>query len=80
MGRDLSLPRAAAARARVTLVNGLGQPVAGATVTGAWSGVITTGDTTSTPGNAGFCVSGVTAPAVAYEPGQNVGTCDSIAK
>ena len=88
--------RATQAIARVTLVDGLGQPVVGATVTGAWSGVITTGDTTRTtdgagvatfyssrsrtPGNVGFCVSAVTSSGLTYDAARNVDTCDSITK
>jgi beta-glucanase (GH16 family) len=97
--RDISLAldsRATQVIARVTVVDGLGQPVAGAAVTAAWNGVISTGDTarttdatgtatfyssrTRTPGSVGFCVAGVTASGLSYSPNANLETCDSITK
>jgi hypothetical protein len=88
--------RATQAIARVTVANGLGQPVVGAMVTGAWSGVITSGDTTRTTDDAGvatfyssrtrtlgdvsYCVSGVAGQGLAYDAAQNVDTCGSITK
>lgn len=89
-------PRATQAIARVTVVDGLGRPVPGAAVTGAWSGVITGGDTarttdsagvapfyssrSRTPGTVGFCVSGITRSGLAYDGAANLETCGSIAK
>lgn len=89
-------PRGTQAIARVSVVDGLGRPVAGAAVTGAWSGVITGGDTarttdsagvatfyssrSRTPGNVGFCVSGITRTGLAYDGGANLETCESITK
>ncbi|NJD32707.1 MAG: glycosyl hydrolase family protein [Gammaproteobacteria bacterium] len=86
--------RATQAIAKVSVVNDLGQQVAGATVTGTWSGVIATGDTSRTtdsagvatfyssrsrtPGTVGFCVNGVTAGNLKYVAPVN--TCSSIVK
>jgi hypothetical protein len=93
MGLDA---RATQAIAKVTVVDGLGQPVSGATVNGAWSGVITSGDTsrvteatgtatfyssrTRTPGTANFCVTGIVAAGKTYDSAANLETCEAIAK
>lgn len=82
--------------ARVAIVDGLGNPVAGAAVSGSWSGVITSGDTartsdstgsatfyssrTRSSGNVQFCVTGVSRDGMHYDPGANVETCDTITK
>jgi beta-glucanase (GH16 family) len=88
--------RATQVIARVSVVDGLGQPVAGAAVTGAWSGAISTGDTarttdstgtatfyssrTRTTGMVNFCVANVSAAGLDYVSGSNVETCDEITK
>jgi len=88
--------RATQAIARVTLVDGLGQPVQGATVTGAWSGVISGGDgsrvtdatgtaifyssRSRTPGLVGFCVTGATRSGLTYDDAANLETCETITK
>jgi uncharacterized GH25 family protein len=88
--------RATQAIARVTVVDNLGRPVAGAGVQGAWSGVITTGDTgrttdttgvatfyssrTRTPGSVQFCVTNVVSPGLAYDSSANLMTCAAIIK
>jgi len=82
--------------ARVTVVNGTGQPAVGATVKGAWSGVITNGDTsrvtdaegmatfysarTKTAGGVEFCVLDITQEGSTYNPDDNLEECDSIEK
>ncbi|HSJ05644.1 MAG TPA: family 16 glycosylhydrolase [Longimicrobiales bacterium] len=82
--------------ARVSVIDGAGRPAAGATVDGAWSGVITAGDTRRTTGTDGvatfysarskssgqvtFCVTGVARAGSAYEPADNVVTCSTISK
>jgi endo-1,3-1,4-beta-glycanase ExoK len=81
---------------RVSVVNGMSEPVPGATVTGAWSGVITSGDgarTTDadgiatfysgrsrTPGSVTFCIIGITGESMVYDKTANAETCDSINK
>jgi len=81
---------------RVGVVDGGGQAVPGATVHGAWSGVITGGDTTRntdaggvatfysrrsrSAGSVTFCVKGITGGAKTYDPTADVETCDSIGK
>ena len=88
--------RATQVIARVSVVDGLGRPVAGAAVAGTWSGAITTGDTarttdttgtatfyssrTRTPGLVQFCVSNVSAAGLTYAPVANVEDCDAITK
>ena len=88
--------RATQVIARVNVVDGLGQPVAGAAVTGKWSGAISTGDTarttdstgtatfyssrTRTVGTVNFCVANVSAAGLDYVAGSNVETCDAITK
>ncbi len=88
--------RATQVIARVNVVDGLGRPVVGAAVAGAWSGVISTGDTarttdgtgtatfyssrTRTVGTVKFCVTNVSAAGLAYASADNVEGCDSIAK
>lgn len=82
------------ARAEVTILDDGGSPVAGATVTGSFTGnieetVVATTDangvaTLTTAGKAkrpisfGFCVDDVTAPGFTYDNGANVETCDSF--
>jgi len=82
--------------ARVSVVDGLGRPVAGATVDGAWSGIITGGDTRRTTdalgvatfyssrsrdrGSVTFCVADAALEGMSFAPQANVETCDSIAK
>lgn len=82
--------------ARVTIVDGAGRPIAGAAVTGAWSGVITGGDTrrdtgadgvatfysarSKTAGSVTFCVTGVTLAGSTYDPMNNGATCNTITK
>jgi hypothetical protein len=88
--------RATQAIAKVIVVDDGGRPVSGATVQGAWSGIITTGDTSRTtdaaglatfyssrtraPGEVQFCVSGVASSGLAYDPAANLMTCGAIAK
>jgi len=88
--------RATQVIARVTVVDGLGRPVPGATVGAGWSGAITTGDTsrstdsagtatfyssrTRSPGLVSFCVKSVTAGGLSYLATANVETCDAITK
>lgn len=82
--------------ARVSVVDGRGQPVVGATVDGAWSGVITGGDTRRTTDTLGvatfyssrtrdrgtvtFCAAGVALDGMTYAKDANLEDCDSIAK
>lgn len=97
--RDIALALAARGTqvsARVAIVDGLGNPVAGAAVAGRWSGVISGGDTgrttdsngiatfwsarTRTPGSVQFCVTGVSRDGLGYDAGANLETCDAITK
>jgi hypothetical protein len=82
--------------ARVSVVDGLGRPVAGAAVEGAWSGVVSGGDTRRTTdglgvatfyssrtrdrGSVTFCVADVVMEGMSFASEANVETCDSIAK
>lgn len=82
--------------ARVSVVDGLGQPVAGAAVRGSWSGAITSGDTlrdtdagglatfysarTRTTGTVNFCVTGITLAGRTYDGAGNLESCQAIAK
>jgi beta-glucanase (GH16 family) len=82
--------------ARVTVADGLAQPVAGAEVKGSWSGIITGGDTSRTtdasgtatfysarsrsPGDVSFCVTEVAGPGLNYDASANAESCDSISK
>lgn len=82
--------------ARVSVVDGLGQPVAGAAVSVSWSGAITSGDTlrdtdvggvatfysarTRTAGTVDFCVTGITLTGRSYAAGDNLESCQTIAK
>jgi beta-glucanase (GH16 family) len=96
---DLALAlnaRATQVIAKATIVDGNGQVVQGATVTGAWSGVITGGDTirvtdatgaatfysqrSSAAGSVTFCVTNVAASGYSYASGSNAETCDVIRK
>jgi beta-glucanase (GH16 family) len=88
--------RGSQAIASVGIVDGLGQPVAGVAVAGAWSGAITGGDTSRTTSSLGiatfyssrskaagsvqFCVTSVTANGKTYDAAANGETCDAIAK
>jgi len=97
--RDIALSldsRATQVIARVNVVDGLGRAVPGATVTGKWSGVISTGDTvrttdtsgtatfyssrSRTPGPVQFCVAAVSAAGLTYAPEANIEGCDAITK
>jgi beta-glucanase (GH16 family) len=94
---DMALDgRATQAIARVTVVDGMGRAVAGATVLGAWSGAITSGDgsrstdaaglatfysaRSRTPGLVGFCVTGLSGSGLTYDAGANLESCDAITK
>ena len=82
------------ASARVTVVNGLGNPVSGVTVSGQWSGLTNDSDTgtTDTSGQVTvssntvknpsgvftFTVGSVAKSGFAYNPSANVETSDSI--
>jgi endo-1,3-1,4-beta-glycanase ExoK len=82
------------ATAKVFVVNGLGEPVASATVTGLWSELTTGGDSsrvTNTEGAATFysasttgkgtfqfCVTGITKADMTYQPNLNAQTCGTI--
>jgi hypothetical protein len=88
--------RNAQAVANVTVVDGAGNPVAGATVNGVWSGLVTNGDgsrTTDLTGTAvfysgrsnssgtfTFCVTSITKNGLTYDAAGNIETCDSISK
>jgi hypothetical protein len=81
---------------KVTVVNGLGQPVSGATVTGSWTGLVTGGDTSrvtsstgvatfyssrsSASGSETFCVTGITLAGSSYDSTASAEICDSISK
>jgi beta-glucanase (GH16 family) len=82
--------------AQVAVRDGLGRDLAGAAVTGAWSGAITGGDTSRTTGadgiavfysarsrtagNVTFCVNAVAADGMDYDPLANLESCDTISK
>ena len=84
------------ATARVTVLDSASKPVAGATVKGQWSGLVTTGDGSKTtaldgtalfysgrsnsPGTFTFCITGITKAGMTYDPSANVETCDSVSK
>jgi beta-glucanase (GH16 family) len=88
--------RNAQAVANVTVVDGAGNPVAGATVNGVWSGLVTNGDgsrTTDLTGTAvfysgrsnssgtfTFCVTSIAKNGLTYDAAGNIETCDSISK
>ena len=88
--------RATQAIARVTVVDGLGQAVSGATVAGTWSGVVTSGDgsrvtdaagtatfyssRTRTPGTVNFCVINITSNGRTYDSAANLESCEAIVK
>ena len=88
--------KATQAIARVNVVDGLGRPVAGVAVGGAWSGAVATGDTARSTDAAGtaifyssrsrnsgtviFCVSKLTHSRLVYDAGSNAETCDAVAK
>ena len=97
--RDIALELAARGTqviARVSVVDGLGQPVAGAAVSGTWSGTITSGDTlrdtdagglatfyssrTRTSGTVDFCVANVSLAGRTYDAATNVESCSTILK
>jgi len=96
-GIDMTLDaKATQAIARVNVVDGLGRPVAGVAVGGAWSGAVATGDTARSTDAAGmaifyssrsrnsgtvtFCVSKLTHSRLVYDAGSNAETCDAVAK
>ncbi len=82
--------------ARVAIADGLGQPVADASIDAVWSGIITGGDghrttdsdgiatfysaRTNKAGTVSFCVTAVTGGGRTYVPADNVETCDAIDK
>jgi len=82
--------------ARVSVRDGLGQPAGDVRVSGAWSGLITGGDTardtdasgvatfyssrSSARGTVQFCTTSLSRGGSYYEPAANVEVCDSIAK
>jgi beta-glucanase (GH16 family) len=82
--------------ARVSVADGFGQPVAGAAVSGSWSGVITSGDTlrdtdgsgvatfyssrNRSTGDVQFCVTGASLTGRSYDDASNVETCSTIVK
>jgi hypothetical protein len=89
-------PRATQAISRVSIVDGLGRPVAGASVTGSWSGVITSGDgsrvtdsggvatfyssRSRSSGSVTFCVDGVSLAGMNYDSDLDKESCATIAK
>jgi hypothetical protein len=82
--------------ARVSVRDGLGQPASGVRVDGAWSGVITGGDTrrdtdangvatfyssrSSATGSVQFCTTALSRSGSYYAAEKNLEGCDSIAK
>ena len=82
--------------ARVTVVDGAGNPVVGATVNGIWSGLVSNGDgsrTTDSTGTAtfysgrsnssgtfNFCVTSIVKSGLTYDGAANTETCDAISK
>jgi beta-glucanase (GH16 family) len=82
--------------ARVSIVDGLGQPVANAEVAGAWSGIISAGDTARSTDSNGvavfysarsrktgqvtFCVTSAAASGMDYDEAANAESCNSISK
>jgi len=84
------------ATATVMVVDGVGNPVSGATVTGIWSGLVTTGDGSKTTGTNGsalfysgrssssgtftFCITSISKSGMTYDAVTNTETCDSISK
>lgn len=88
--------RATQVIARVTIVNGLGEPEPDVDVSGVWSGIITGGDgqrvtdsdgiatfysrRSRDSGEVRFCVTGVSAAGREYRVDQNLEECDAITK
>jgi beta-glucanase (GH16 family) len=82
--------------AQVKVVDGAGNPVAGATVNGVWSGLVTNGDGSRTTDSNGvavfysgrssssgtftFCVTNIAKSGMTYDAAANAETCDSISK
>jgi len=82
--------------ARVVVVNGLGEPVADASVDGAWSGIITRGDTRRTTdatgiatfysarsrnsGDVTFCVTNISKAGMNYDDAADIEMCNTISK
>ena len=81
---------------RVVVSNGLGEPVPDVSVDGAWSGIITNGDTRRTtdssgaatfysarsrdPGDVSFCVTAIFKSGMTDDGDADVESCDSISK
>ena len=88
--------RSTQAVAAVTLLDGMGQPVPNATITGQWSGLVTGGDgsavtgadgkatlysaRSSSPGTFNFCVTGASKGGMTYDAGANLVSCNAISK
>ena len=86
--------RGTQAIARVTVLNGIGQPVGDVAVFGAWAGLTINGDTERVTGSDGvaifysarfrgegdvsFCVTGLTAPDLRYDANANMESCDQV--
>jgi endo-1,3-1,4-beta-glycanase ExoK len=84
------------ATASVTVLDGAGNPVVGATVNGVWSGLVTNGDGSKATGTNGtalfysgrssasgtfmFCVTSIIKGGMTYDAAANTETCDSISK
>jgi len=89
-------PRATQAISRVSVVDGLGRPVVGASVNGTWSGLISSGDGSRNTDSSGvatfyssrsrnsgsvtFCVDGISLAGMTYDSGLNAETCATITK
>jgi beta-glucanase (GH16 family) len=82
--------------ARISVVDGLGQPVSGAVVNGAFSGVVSGGDASRSTDSGGvatfyssrsrvtglvnYCVAEISRSGMTYDVHANLETCDSITK
>ena len=89
-------PRATQAISRVSVADGLGRPVVGASVNGTWSGLISSGDGSRNTDSSGvatfyssrsrnsgsvtFCVDGISLAGMTYDSGLNAETCATITK
>jgi len=93
MAKSNSGPKNWKAQATVTVVDGSGNPVEGASVTGAFSGAVSNSFSKPTgpdgtalfesgmvrgPGTVNFCVTDITLSGYTYDSAANVETCDSI--